>query len=336
MKKIILFLVFLFILFIYFGKGTVAVGLCTTAGGTLVNNVCQFNLDQCPANWIPDEGWSTTSSNTCEGGDQWCGGSCTTESHGWSNKAAEICTYSTAYNIGNDCGSDTADCQAKITQIGCSRIFPYHVGDSFGLYYDKLTPNFESNSPTNKQNKFSSSGMDLNHNWMISDIITPLKNKYDLVYEADTWMTSRGDLKDPKGPLGTGSSINYYNGESNNYGGGVRVKNLKECNILNNCITYNFNYNGGPGRKAGQSSGVLNTVPIKSSGKNDEIDLRRTSHKGSPYVTGGVLYNVVTMSVEGVPGDIKNYFITTDSTPKNTNNAIQEPAEDENIGTLKP
>ncbi|MEK6835374.1 MAG: hypothetical protein AABX61_03870, partial [Nanoarchaeota archaeon] len=118
-EKRILLIVFLFILFIYFGKGVVGETPCTSAGGNSIDSICRFESSLCPSNWIQIQDWSTTSSNTCEGGDQWCGGSCATESHVWSNKAAEICTYSTAYNIGNDCGSDTADCQAQITQIGC-------------------------------------------------------------------------------------------------------------------------------------------------------------------------------------------------------------------------
>ena len=76
---------------------SVAVACDNAIGGEFVDGTCRFSLNTCPFGWTPDQNWSATNVNTCDGDDlPNCRGatSCTTVgSHGWGNIAVETCSF---------------------------------------------------------------------------------------------------------------------------------------------------------------------------------------------------------------------------------------------------
>lgn len=112
---------------------------CINAGGTWTNNVCQFNRNSCPTNWMFAE-WITTASNTCTGqsitddyGVICTGNSCTTIPSPWNQSSLSsipTCNYTGTYlsnpapgpcpgGYCESCYIQTSTCYSTITQIGC-------------------------------------------------------------------------------------------------------------------------------------------------------------------------------------------------------------------------
>jgi len=96
---------------------------CVSAGGALVNGVCQFSGSVCPSGWNTVENWTETQPVTGSGGStSGCndGKQCTTGSHGWANVPIETCSAAT-YML---CGPMTKGekiISAKVTKIGCKQ-----------------------------------------------------------------------------------------------------------------------------------------------------------------------------------------------------------------------
>ena len=88
---------------------------------------------------------------------------------------------------------------------------------------------------------------------------------------------------------------------------------------------------------------LKNVVPIISVGRGNEVDTRFNGHKGTQYVSGGVLYEEVntsslvldsnTNTYVCVPGTVINKFITFKNHPVSV--TFNKDIIDYNIGVIK-
>ncbi|MBU0665993.1 MAG: hypothetical protein KKC26_01390 [Nanoarchaeota archaeon] len=212
--------------------------------------------------------------------------------------------------------------------------------DAFGLNYVAGTPT-DHNSPSPAQGTFSKSGTENVDSWTLKKITYPSGSSASWNFEVDTWFTSRGDAIQPL----AGLYKNYYaylrhkddsDGISKtemceaNYGGGLRVKSITQSDGLGNSYTTTYDYNMYDSElDCVRTSGAISLVPFSpAESDTSDKDLRRPSHRGGPYVMGGVIYNEVKETVGSGNGYTIYKFLTVDSTPENTNGAIDENALD--------
>jgi len=228
----------------------------------------------------------------------------------------------------------------------CSNNFGYNKTkvDSFGMYCPTCDETDHA-SPGSWQTDWGSGSFDyLSYikdaadAWTLKKVTWPSGSTTVWHYDVDQWYTSRGDEASPVNPI----SKNYYlqlrnDGDGtnacslisgSNYGGGLRVSSQVDCNGMGDCIPTYYSYEMyDPEMGCVRSSGAIDIVPFSKSIREEE-DLRRPSHTGGEQTSGGVLYNRVVKRVGDDNGYQVYYFTTTDSTPENTDGAIDTPAED--------
>lgn len=210
--------------------------------------------------------------------------------------------------------------------------------DAFGFYYAYGTA-LEHNSPTSTQNKFTEPGTEGASIGTLQKVNWPAGATSEWTFEVDEWFTSRGDALRPF----AGIYKNYYayirhKDEADisksemcesNYGGGLRVTDMTDCDGLGNCITTYYDYTMyDEDLDCTRTSGSISLVPSMVSSNVNDADLRRPAHMGGPYVSGGVLYNEVKTWVGEDNGYVIYNYLTIDSALENTGGAIDEYAMD--------
>ncbi|MBI2044301.1 thrombospondin type-1 domain-containing protein [Candidatus Pacearchaeota archaeon] len=138
---------------VYLVNNVHTVAQCASAGGTVVDNFCQFSSPSCPSGWTQYKSWSTTTAKTCNrntvGAE--CGDSCTTGSHGWQNKNIETCGYDTGQEeqekvcewqevncyydtVCEQEDPETGDCTQEGVTIVCDEAYVCEDGDTYCVY----------------------------------------------------------------------------------------------------------------------------------------------------------------------------------------------------------
>jgi hypothetical protein len=259
------------------------------------------------------------------------------------------------------CSSTSSDCYPKYEFYYNTPNPDYDENkvDAFGMYCPTCTAT-QKNGPTQLQSKFinaydAGGGKTYLASWMLSGVKMPAGGTVKWEYEPDTWFTSRGDAVwyNHYAMLRNNPGIPY----SDNYGGGVRVKNMTICDGLQSGVydkthcsfdtysyTQNYEYDG---IEYGRSSGSIDAVPSGKTYDIHDADLRKKSHQAGNYMTGSVLYNKVcvfhdierpadTSKIFTAPSGYEcSYFLTSESTPENTNMATNERCDNGYIEKLE-
>jgi len=228
----------------------------------------------------------------------------------------------------------------------CVHNFDYDkdLVDSFGMIcLDCFTGDgyeYNYNSPGSEQYPFHKKVAYQADAWTLKKVKWPTGETNEFYYEVDDWYTSRGDEEDPFIP----TSKNYYlfvrkgrdagnyvcnKNHGRNFGGGLKVASRVDCDGLGNCVTIHYKYEMYDSDiGCTRTSGAIGVVPFRNSWA-EEYDARRPSHMGSKYTSDSVLYNrVKTILGDGSIGYDVSYYTTVDSTPENTDGALDTDAAD--------